>query len=70
MLKYLERDGVSAEGLSGRFVKIDKKMFGEISEVTDREFYTNSAHIPVYYNISAINKIKKEAPYQALCNAG
>lgn len=59
-----------AEGLSGRFVKIDKKIYGEIPGVTDREFYTNSFHVPVYYNISAFNKIKKEAPYHALTNAG
>ncbi|MCX7715590.1 MAG: anaerobic ribonucleoside triphosphate reductase, partial [Clostridia bacterium] len=59
-----------AEGLSGRFVKMDKKLFGEIKGVTDRDYYTNSFHIPVYYNISAFDKIKKEAPYHALTNAG
>ena len=59
-----------AEGLSGRFVAIDKKRFGEIPGVTDREFYTNSFHIPVYYPISAYEKIQKEAPYHALTNAG
>ncbi|MBE6013599.1 MAG: anaerobic ribonucleoside triphosphate reductase [Lachnospiraceae bacterium] len=59
-----------AEGLSGRFIKIDKKLFGEIEGVTDREYYTNSFHIPVYYNISAFEKIKKEAPYHELTNAG
>ena len=59
-----------AEGLSGRFVKIDRKMFGEIPGVTDREYYTNSFHVPVYYNISAVEKIKIEAPYHALTNAG
>ena len=59
-----------AEGLSGRFVAIDKKRFGEIPGVTDREFYTNSFHIPVYYPISAFEKIQKEAPYHALTNAG
>ncbi|MCR5174810.1 MAG: anaerobic ribonucleoside triphosphate reductase [Oscillospiraceae bacterium] len=59
-----------AEGLSGRFVKIDKKKFGIIPGVTDREYYTNSFHIPVYYNISAFEKIRKEAPYHNLTNAG
>ena len=59
-----------AEGLSGRFVAIDKKRFGIIPGVTDREFYTNSFHIPVYYPISAYEKIQKEAPYHALTNAG
>ncbi len=59
-----------AEGLSGRFVKIDRERYGTIKGVTDREYYTNSFHIPVYYNISAFDKIKKEAPYHALTNAG
>lgn len=59
-----------AEGLSGRFVKIDKKLYGTIPGVTDREYYTNSFHVPVYYNISAFKKISLEAPYQALSNAG
>jgi ribonucleoside-triphosphate reductase len=59
-----------AEGLSGRFVRIDKELFGEIPGVTDREYYTNSFHIPVYYKISAFDKIKIEAPYHALTNAG
>lgn len=59
-----------AEGLSGRFVKMDKELFGEIPGVTDRAYYTNSFHIPVYYNISAADKIKIEAPYHALTNAG
>lgn len=59
-----------AEGLSGRFVKIDKEKYGEIPGVTDREFYTNSFHIPVYYPISIFDKIKKEAPYNALTNGG
>lgn len=59
-----------AEGLSGRFVKMDKKRYGVITGVTDREYYTNSFHIPVYYQISAEEKIKKEAPYHALTNAG
>ncbi|MEG2310636.1 MAG: anaerobic ribonucleoside triphosphate reductase [Clostridia bacterium] len=59
-----------AEGLSGRFVKIDAKRFGKIPGITDREYYTNSFHIPVYYKISAFDKIKKEAPYHNLTNAG
>mgnify|MGYP004625538889 FL=1 len=59
-----------AEGLSGRFVNIDKVIYGKIKGVTDRDYYTNSFHVPVYYNISIINKIKKEAPYHALTNAG
>ena len=59
-----------AEGLSGRFVKMDKKRFGIIPGVTDREYYTNSFHVPVYYNIGAFDKIKTEAPYHALTNAG
>ncbi len=59
-----------AEGLSGRFVKMDAKRFGVIEGVTDREYYTNSFHIPVYYPISAYDKIKLEAPYHALTNGG
>lgn len=59
-----------AEGLSGRFVKIDKRLYGSIPGVTDREYYTNSFHVPVYYEISAADKIKIEGPFHALCNAG
>ena len=59
-----------AEGLSGRFVRIDKKKYGIIPGVTDREYYTNSFHVPVYYPISAFKKIEIEAPYHALTNAG
>ena len=59
-----------AEGLSGRFVKIDAQKYGIIPGVTDREYYTNSFHVPVYYDISAIDKIRTEAPYHALTNAG
>lgn len=62
--------GTPAEGLSGRFVRMDKKLFGEIPGVTDREYYTNSFHIPVYFPISAYDKIKLEAPYHALTNGG
>ena len=59
-----------AEGLSGRFVKIDRAKYGVIEGVTDRDYYTNSSHIPVYYPISAAKKIELEAPYHELCNAG
>ncbi len=59
-----------AEGLSGRFVNIDKAIYGKIKGVTDRDYYTNSFHIPVYYNISIADKIHLEAPYHALTNAG
>ena len=59
-----------AEGLSGRFVRIDKEKYGEIEGVTDRDYYTNSFHVPVYYNIGAYDKIAIEAPYHALTNAG
>ena len=59
-----------AEGLSGRFVAIDKKKYGEIKGITDRDYYTNSFHVPVWYNISAAKKVDIEAPYHALCNAG
>ncbi len=59
-----------AEGLSGRFIKIDKERFGILPGITDREYYTNSFHIPVYFPISAFRKIELEAPYHALTNAG
>lgn len=59
-----------AEGIAGRFTKIDRKEFGKIKGVTDRDFYTNSFHVPVYYPISAFDKIDIEAPYHNLCNAG
>ena len=59
-----------AEGLSGRFVRIDKQKFGVIEGVTDREYYTNSFHVPVYYPISAFEKLRREAPYHALTNGG
>ena len=59
-----------AEGLSGRFVRMDAEKFGKIPGVTDREYYTNSFHIPVYYDVSAWDKIKLEAPYHALTNGG
>ncbi len=59
-----------AEGLSGRFIAIDKKRFGEIEGITDKDYYTNSFHVPVYYNISAFKKINLEAPYHAMTNGG
>ncbi|GHV24762.1 anaerobic ribonucleoside triphosphate reductase [Spirochaetia bacterium] len=59
-----------AEGLSGRFVKLDRKIFGSVPGVTDRDYYTNSFHVPVYYPIAALKKIAIEAPYHALTNAG
>ena len=59
-----------AEGLSGRFTSIDKAIYGKIKGVTDREYYTNSFHVPVYYNISIADKIKTEAPYHELTNGG
>ncbi|MBR2994757.1 anaerobic ribonucleoside triphosphate reductase [Candidatus Saccharibacteria bacterium] len=59
-----------AEGIAGRFTKLDRKEYGKIPGVTDREFYTNSFHVPVYFPISAFEKIDIEAPYHNLCNAG
>jgi len=59
-----------AEGLSGRFIRMDRELFGSIEGVTDREYYTNSFHVPVYYVISAYDKIRIEAPYHELSNAG
>jgi len=59
-----------AEGLAGRFTKIDRKEYGTIKGVNDRDYYTNSFHVPVYYPIGAFEKIEIEAPYHALCNAG
>ncbi len=59
-----------AEGLSGRFVSMDRERFGNIAGITDRPYYTNSFHIPVYYPISAYDKIRLEAPYHALTNGG
>ena len=59
-----------AEGLSGRFIRMDQKRYGKLPGITDREYYTNSFHIPVWYPISVYDKIRLEAPYHALCNAG
>jgi len=59
-----------AEGLAGRFVKLDQERFGTLAGITDRDYYTNSFHIPVSYKINAYDKIRIEAPYHALTNAG
>ena len=59
-----------AEGLSGRFVAIDRKKYGVIPGITDKDYYTNSFHIPVKYPIKSFRKIQLEAPYHAMCNAG
>ena len=59
-----------AEGLSGRFVKLDRARYGLIEGVTDRDYYTNSFHVPVYYSIGAFDKIMREAPYHELTNGG
>lgn len=59
-----------AEGCAGRLLRACRKRFGIIKGVTDREYITNSCHVPVYYKISAYNKIKIEAPYHPLCSAG
>lgn len=59
-----------AEGLSGRFVTKDRERYGEITGVTDREYYTNSYHVPVYFPISSYDKIMIEGPYHKFTNAG
>jgi ribonucleoside-triphosphate reductase len=59
-----------AEGLSGKFTRIDKKDFGEIKGVTDKDYYTNSNHVPVYYKCSAKHKAEVEAPYHELTRGG
>ena len=59
-----------AEGLSGRFIRMDQKRYGKLAGITDREYYTNSFHVPVWHPISVYDKIRLEAPYHALCNAG
>ncbi|MCL6588521.1 MAG: anaerobic ribonucleoside-triphosphate reductase [Firmicutes bacterium] len=59
-----------AEGLSGRFVSMDRRRFGVISGITDKEYYTNSFHIPVNFEISSFDKINLEGPYHELTNAG
>jgi len=59
-----------AEGLSGRFVKLDRRAFGVIPGVTDKEFYTNSFHLPVDFEVSSFEKVVLEGPYHQLTNAG
>lgn len=59
-----------AEGLSGRFVRIDAQRYGKLKGITDRDYYTNSFHVPVYYPISLFKKIDIEAPYHALTSGG
>ena len=59
-----------AEGLSGRFTKMDRRTYGTIPGITDREYYTNSNHVPVWYKCTAEHKAKIEAPYHELCTAG
>ena len=62
--------GTPAEGLSGKFIKKDREEFGEIKNITDKEYYTNSSHVPVWYKCSVEHKAQIEAPYHALENAG
>ena len=62
--------GTPAEGLSGRFVRADKQLFGTIPGVTDKDYYTNSSHVPVGYAISAFKKVELEAPYHSIENGG
>lgn len=62
--------GTPAEGLSGRFIRIDQEKYGVIPGVTDRDYYTNSFHVPVYYDINAFDKIRKEAPFHEMTNGG
>ena len=59
-----------AEGLSGRFTKRDRKDFGLIPGITDRDYYTNSNHVPVYYHCTALHKAQVEAPYHDLTRGG
>ena len=74
---FIERDSLNwscyatpAEGLSGKFVPKDREIFGVIPGVTDKDFYTNSYHVPVYNSISIKEKIQIEAPFHKMCNAG
>lgn len=59
-----------AEGLSGRFTNIDKAVYGKLKGITDKDYYTNSFHVPVYYNISVAKKLELEGPYHGLTNGG
>lgn len=62
--------GTPAEGLSGKFTRIDRKNFGEIKGITDKIYYTNSNHVPVYYHCSPKHKAEVEAPYHDLTRGG
>ena len=62
--------GTPAEGLSGRFVRADKQLFGTIPGITDKDYYTNSSHVPVSYPISAFKKVELEAPFHSIENGG
>ena len=62
--------GTPAEGLSGRFTKNARKKFGSLPGITDREYYTNSNHVPVYYHCTALHKAQVEAPYHDLTRGG
>ena len=75
--EYKEKDRLNwscyatpAEGLSGKFILKDQQVFGKIKGVTDKDYYTNSYHVPVGYKISMVDKINIEAPYHKLCNGG
>ena len=59
-----------AEGLSGKFTKVDRKKYGVLEGITDRDYYTNSNHVPVYYKCSARHKAEVEAPYHEMTRAG
>ena len=59
-----------AEGLSGKFTKVDQKTFGKLPGITDRDYYTNSNHVPVYYKCTARHKAEIEAPYHTLTRGG
>ena len=59
-----------AENCAGRLCKLTQKKYGIIPKVTDKEYFTNSMHVPASYKIAAADKIKIEAPYHELCNAG
>lgn len=67
---YFSTFATPAESTAGKFLKLDRKKFGIVEGVTDRDYYTNSFHIPVYYKITAFEKMKKEGLFHELCNAG
>ena len=68
--KWLDNDDAGLKNNNQLQVKLDKAIYGKIKGVTDREYYTNSFHVPVYYKTAVEHKIKTEAPYHALTNAG